>query len=127
MRSNFVLRHHYAPESRIRSKGVIIIRQAGDPFFECEQEAKIIFDKARRLLATVETWLEYSIDNDIKEQTVQALYNSIQKTLMIATKDMNELIIKYQLVDEDDINTIKDVAIQLQEIADDIFNSNKKQ
>lgn len=124
MRSNFVFRHHYAPESRIRSKGVIIMRQAGDPFLECEQEAEIIFDKVRRLLATVETWLEYSIDNGIKEQTVQALYTSIQKTLAIATKDMDELIVKYQLVDEDDVNTIKDVAIQLQEITDDIFNSN---
>lgn len=113
--------HHYSPETRTITKGTIVFRQAGDPYTDCKEKVDIIYDKVRRLLTTVETWLEYSLDDDIKEQTVKALYESISKTLVVATKDIEELIIKHQITKRIDVYEIKDVAVQLQEIADEIF------
>lgn len=113
--------HHYSPERRTIKRNVIEIRQVGDPFSDCKNEVDVIYDKVRRLLTTVETWLEYSLDDDIKEQTVKALYESISKTLVVATKDIEELIIKHQITKRIDVYEIKDVAVQLQEIADEIF------
>ena len=43
--------------------------------------------------------------------------------MTIATKDIEELINHHQLTNKDDVDTLKDVAVQLQEIADDIFKS----
>lgn len=123
MEREFEFIHHYSPKSRIRNNNVIVIRQVNSPFYLCEQEVNVIYDKVRRLLNTVETWLEYTLDDDIKKETVQALHISINKTLTIATKDIEELINHHQLTNKDDVDTLKDVAVQLQEIADDIFKS----
>ena len=92
MEREFEFIHHYSPKSRIRNNNVIVIRQVNSPFYLCEQEVNVIYDKVRRLLNTVETWLEYTLDDDIKKETVQALHISINKTLTIATKDIEELI-----------------------------------
>lgn len=113
--------HHYSPESRIRDKNVILIREAGSPICVCEQEANAIYDRVRRLLNTAEEWVEYSLDEDIKKEAVQALSISINKTLAIAAKDIDELISNYQITDKKDVDSLKDIAVQLQEIADDIF------
>ena len=118
--------HHYSPERRDESGTVvrtIVFRNAGDPYMRCKEEVDVIYDKVRRLLNTVDTWLEYSLDDDIKNETVQALRISINKTLTIVTKDIKELIYHYQVTDRDDVDAINDVAVQLQEIADDIFKS----
>lgn len=123
MAREFEFIHHYSPKSRIRNNNVIVIRQVNSPFYLCEQEVNVIYDKVRRLLNTVETWLEYSLDDDIKKETVRALHISINKTLAVATKDIEELINHHQLTNKDDVDTLKDVAVQLQEIADDIFKS----
>lgn len=123
MTREFDFIHHYSPKSRIRNNNVIVIRQVNSPFYLCEQEVNVIYDKVRRLLNTVETWLEYSLDDDIKKETVRALHISVNKTLAVATKDIEELINHHQLTNKDDVDTLKDVAVQLQEIADDIFKS----
>lgn len=123
MAREFEFIHHYSPKSRIRNNNVIVIRQVNSPILVCEKEVGVIYDKVRRLLNTVETWLEYSLDDDIKNETVQALHISINKTLAVATKDIEELINHHQITDKDDVDTLKDVAVQLQEIADDIFKS----
>ena len=123
-RKTFV--HHYSPERRDESGTVvrtIVFRQADDPYMRCKEEVDVIYDKVRRLLTTVETWLEYSLDDDIKNETVHALRISINKTMAVATKDIEELINHHQITDKDDVDTLKDVAVQLQEIADDIFKS----
>lgn len=122
MRKNTFI-HRYSPESRIRNNNVIVIRHINSLFYLCEQEVDVIYDKVRRLLNTVETWLEYSLDDDIKKEIVQALHISINKTLAVAAKDIEELINHHQITDKDDVDTLKDVAVQLQEIADDIFKS----
>lgn len=123
-RKTFV--HHYSPEKRDENGTVvrtIVFRQADDPYMRCKEEVDVIYDKVRRLLTTVETWLEYSLDDDIKNETVHALRISINKTMAVATKDIEELINHHQITDKDDVDTLKDVAVQLQEIADDIFKS----
>lgn len=123
MAREFEFIHHYSPKSRIRNNNVIVIRQVNSPILLCEKEVGVIYDKVRRLLNTIETWLEYSLDDAIKNETVQALHISINKTLAVATKDIEELINHHQITDKDDVDTLKDVAVQLQEIADDIFKS----
>ena len=118
--------HHYSPKRRDERGEVvrtIVFRQGDDPYICCMKEVDVIYDKVRRLLNTVDTWLEYSLDDDIKNETVQALRISINKTLTIVTKNIKELIYHYQVTDRDDVDAINDVAVQLQEIADDIFKT----
>lgn len=118
--------HHYSPKRRDERDEVvrtIVFRQGDDPYICCMKEVDVIYDKVRRLLNTVDTWLEYSLDDDIKNETVQALRISINKTLTIVTKNIKELIYHYQVTDRDDVDAINDVAVQLQEIADDIFKT----
>ena len=118
--------HHYSPKRRDERGEVVrtvVFRHGDDPYICCMKEVDVIYDKVRRLLNTVDTWLEYSLDDDIKNETVQALRISINKTLTIVTKDIKELIYHYQVTDRDDVDTLKDVAVQLQEIADDIFKT----
>ena len=118
--------HHYSPKRRDERGEVvrtIVFRQGDDPYICCMKEVDVIYDKVRRLLNTVDTWLEYSLDDDIKNETVQALRISINKTLTIVTKDIKELIYHYQVTDRDDVDAINDVAAQLHEIADDIFKT----
>lgn len=118
--------HHYSPKRRDERGEVVrtvVFRQGDDPYICCMKEVDVIYDKVHRLLNTVDTWLEYSLDDDIKNETVQALRISINKTLTIVTKDIKELIYHYQVTDRDDVDAINDVAVQLYEIADDIFKS----
>lgn len=118
--------HHYSPKRRDERGEVVrtvVFRHGDDPYICCMKEVDVIYDKVRRLLNTVDTWLEYSLDDDIKNETVQALRISINKTLTIVTKDIKELIYHYQVTDRDDVDTINDVAVQLHEIADDIFKT----
>ena len=116
--------HHYSPERRDESgTGVrkIVFRQADDPYMRCKEEVDVIYDKVRRLLNTVDTWLEYSLDDDIKNETVQALRISINKTMAVVASDIEELIATYKVTDRGDLFELRDVAVQLQEIADDVF------
>lgn len=115
------LRPHYSPESRIRSKSVIVVRYTNSPYYLCEREVGVIYDRVCQLLDAVETWIEYS-DEDIKNETIPVLRTSIDKTLVGAARDIEELISQYQITDKEDVDTLKDAAVQLQEIADDIFN-----
>ena len=85
--------HHYSPEDRTESGAIvrtIVFRQADDPYLRCKDEVDIIYDKVRRLLTTVETWLENSIDDDITTEVVQGLYVSINKTIAVVTRDVEE-------------------------------------
>ena len=116
--------HHYSPERRDESgTGVrkIVFRQADDPYMRCKEEVDVIYDKVRRLLNTVDTWLEYSLDDDIKNETVQALRISINKTMAVVASDIEELITTHKVTDRRDLFELRDVVVQLQEIADDLF------
>lgn len=121
MKGKSYLRRHYSPESRIRSKNVIVVRYTNSPYCLCEREVNVIYNKVRQLLDAVETWIEYS-DEDIKNETIPVLRSSIDKILVGAAKDIEELISQYQITDKEDVDTLKDAAVQLQETADDIFN-----
>lgn len=121
-RKTFV--HHYSPERRDEQGTVvrtIVFRQAGDPYMRCKEEVNVIYNKVRRLLTTAETWLEYSLDEDITKETVQTLNISINKTLAVATRETEELIATHGVTDRADVFEIKDVVTQLQEIAENIF------
>ena len=103
-RKTFV--HHYSPERRDESGTVvrtIVFRNAGDPYMRCKEEVDVIYDKVRRLLTTVETWLEYSLDDDIKNETVQALRISINKTMAVVASDIEELITTHKVTDRRDL------------------------
>lgn len=116
--------HHYSPENR-DERGIvvrtIVFRQANDPYMICKKEVDVIYDKVRRLLTTVETWLENSVDDDITTETVQGLYTSINKTMTVVTKDVEELITTHGVTNRRDLFELRDVVAQLQEIAEDIF------
>ena len=116
--------HHYSPEDRTESGAIvrtIVFRQADDPYLRCKDEVDIIYDKVRRLLTTVETWLENSIDDDITTEVVQGLYVSINKTIAVVTRDVEELIETHKVTNRRNLFELRDVVIQLQEIAEDIF------
>ena len=113
--------HHYSPEARGEFSRVIIYRNADDPYMICKKEVDELYNKARRLLTTVETWLEYSVDDDITEETVQALYLSFNKVRVIVTEDIEELITTHEVTNRRDLFELRDVVTQLQEIADDVF------
>lgn len=113
--------HHYSPETKTKAKGMIVFRQSNDPYILCKREVDVIYDKVRRLLTTAKIWLEYSSNEDITREAVQALNISINKTLVVATGEIEELITTHGVTDRADVFEIKDVATQLQEIAEDIF------
>ena len=116
--------HHYSPKRRDERGEVVrtvVFRQGDDPYICCMKEVDVIYDKVRRLLTTVETWLEYSLDDDIKNETVQALRISINKTMAVVASDIEELITTHKVTDRRDLFELRDVVVQLQEIADDLF------
>ena len=116
--------HQYSPEDRTESGAIvrtIVFRQADDPYLRCKDEVDIIYDKVRRLLTTVETWLENSIDDDITTEVVQGLYVSINKTIAVVTRDVEELIETHKVTNRRNLFELRDVVTQLQEIAEDIF------
>ena len=116
--------HHYSPKRRDERGEVvrtIVFRQEDDPYMRCKEEVDVIYDKVRRLLNTVDTWLEYSLDDDIKNETVQALRISINKTMAVVASDIEELITTHKVTDRRDLFELRDVVVQLQEIADDLF------
>lgn len=116
--------HHYAPERRNESGAIvrtIVFRQADDPYLRCKDEVDIIYDKVRRLLTTVETWLENSVDDDITTEVVQGLYVSINKTMAVVARDVEGLIATHKVTNRKDLFELRDVVTQLQEIAEDIF------
>lgn len=121
-RKTFV--HHYSPERRDESGTVvrtIVFRQADDPYMYCKEEVDVIYDKVRRLLTTVETWLDCSVDDEITEEMVQELYIGINKTMAVVASDIEELITTHKVTDRSDLFELRDVVVQLQEIADDLF------
>lgn len=121
-RKTFV--HHYSPERRDESGTVvrtIVFRNAGDPYMRCKEEVDVIYDKVRRLLTTVETWLDCSVDDEITEEMVQGLYIGINKTMAVVDSDIEELITTHKVTDRRDLFELRDVVVQLQEIADDLF------
>ena len=116
--------HHYSPKRRDERGEVVrtvVFRQEDDPYICCMKEVDVIYDKVRRLLNTVDTWLEYSLDDDIKNETVQALRISINKTMAVVASDIEELITTHKVTDRRDLFELRDVVVQLQEIADDLF------
>ena len=121
-RKTFV--HHYSPERRDESGTVvrtIVFRQADDPYMRCKEEVDVIYDKVRRLLTTVETWLDCSVDDEITAEMVQGLYIGINKTMAVVVSDIEELITIHKVTDRRDLFELRDVVVQLQEIADDLF------
>ena len=127
-RKTFV--HHYSPEKRDENGTVvrtIVFRQADDPYMRCKEEVDVIYDKVRRLLTTVETWLDCSVDDEITAEMVQGLYIGINKTMAVVVSDIEELITTHKVTDRRDLFELRDVVVQLQEIADDIFKSYIKQ
>ena len=119
--------HHYIPETRGEFSRGIVYRNANDPYMLCKQEVDELYNKARRLLTTAETWLEYSVDDDITEETVRGLYLSFNKVMAIVTEDIEELITLHEVTNRRDLFELRDVVVQLQEIADDIFKPYMKQ
>lgn len=122
--------HHYSPERRDEQGTVvrtIVCRQANDPYMRCKEEVDVIYNKVRKLLATVETWLNCSVDDEITEQTVQGLYISINKTMAVVANDIEKLITTHEVTNRKDLFELRDVVVQLQEFADDIFNPFMKQ
>lgn len=115
--------HHYSPEIRTKAKGMIVFRQSDDPYILCKREVDVIYDKVRRLLTTAETWLEYSLDESITNEILRTLCISINKSLAVATREIEELIATHGVTDRADVFEIKDVVTQLQEIADEIFKT----
>ena len=116
--------HHYSPERRDESGTVvrtIVFRNAGDPYMRCKEEVDVIYDKVRRFLTTVETWLDCSVDDEITEEMVQGLYIGINKTMAVVASDIEELITTHKVTDRRDLFELRDVVVQLQEIADDLF------
>lgn len=116
--------HHYSPEKRDERGEVvrtIVFRQADDPYMRCKEEVDVIYDKVRRLLTTVETWLDCSVDDEITEEMVQGLYIGINKTMAVVASDIEELITIHKVTDCRDLFELRDVVVQLQEIADDLF------
>ena len=116
--------HHYSPEKRDERGEVvrtIVFRQADDPYMRCKEEVDVIYDKVRRLLTTVETWLDCSVDDEITEEMVQGLYIGINKTMAVVASDIEELITTHKVTDRSDLFELRDVVVQLQEIADDLF------
>ena len=105
----------------------IIFRQAGDPYMRCKEEVDVIYNKVRKLIATVDTWLSNSVDDEITEEVVQSLYISFNKTMAVVTKDVEELISIHGVTDRRDLFELRDVVVQLQEIADGIFEPHIKQ
>ena len=121
-RKTFV--HHYSPERRDEQGTVvrtIVFRQAGDSYMCCKEEVDVIYNKVRKLLTTVETWLDCSVDDEITEETVQGLYISINKTMTVVTKAVEELITTHGVTNRRDLFELRDVVTQLQEITDEIF------
>lgn len=121
-RKTFV--HHYSPERRDEQGAVvrtIVFRQAGDLYMCCKEEVDVIYNKVRKLLTTVETWLDCSVDDEITEETVQGLYTSVNKTMTVVTKDVEELITTHGVTNRRDLFELRDVVTQLQEITDEIF------
>lgn len=122
--------HHYSPERRDEQGKVvrtIIFRQAGDPYMHCKEEVDVIYNKVCKLLTTVETWLDCSVDDEITEEMVQAMYVSINKTMAVVATDVEELITTHKVTDRRDLFEIRDVVTQLQEVADDLFQPYMKQ
>lgn len=122
--------HHYAPERRDESGTVvrtIEFRNAGDPYKRCKDEVDVIYNKVRKLLATVDTWLSNSLSDEITEEVVQSLYISFNKTMAVVSADVEELIITHGITNRRDLFEIRDVVEQLQEIADGIFEPHIKQ
>lgn len=121
--------HHYSPERRDERGAVvktIIFRNAGDPYMRCKEEVDVIYNKVRKLIATVDTWLSNSVDDEITEEVVQSLYTSFNKTMAVVTKDVEELISIHGVTDRRDLFELRDVVVQLQEIADGIFEPHIK-
>jgi len=122
--------HRYSPERRDERGEVvrtIVFRQAGDPYMRCKEEVDVIYDKVRKLLATVETWSEYSIDDEITKEMMQAMYVGINKTMAVVAADIEELITTNKVTDREDLFELRDVVTQLQEISDDVFETHIKQ
>lgn len=117
----------YSPKGRGENSRVIICRNANDPYIICKKEVDKLYNKARRLLETVEMWLKYSVDDDIKEETIQALYLSFNKVMVTITRDVEELITIHEVTNRSDLFDLRDVVTQLQEIADDLFKPYMKQ
>ena len=116
--------HHYSPKRRDERGEVVrtvVFRQGDDPYICCMKEVDVIYDKVRRLVTTVETWLDCSVDDEITEEMVQGLYIGINKTMAVVASDIEELIATYKVTDRGDLFELRDVAVQLQEIADDVF------
>lgn len=127
-RKTFV--HHYSPERRNEQGTVvrtIIFRQTGDPYMRCKEDVDVIYNKVRKLLATVETWSECSVDDEITKEMMQAMYVGINKTMAVVAADIEKLITTNEVTDRGDLFELRDVVTQLQEIADDVFESYIKQ
>ena len=116
--------HHYSPKRRDERGEVVrtvVFRQGDDPYICCMKEVDVIYDKVRRLVTTVETWLDCSVDDEITEEMVQGLYIGINKTMAVVASDIEELITTHKVTDRRDLFELRDVVVQLQEIADDLF------
>ena len=116
--------HHYSPKRRDERGEVVrtvVFRHGDDPYICCMKEVDVIYDKVRRLLTTVETWLDCSVDDEITEEMVQGLYIGINKTMAVVASDIEELITTHKVTDRRDLFELRDVVVQLQEIADDLF------
>lgn len=116
--------HHYSPERRDecgKAVRTVVFRQASDPYILCKKEVDGLYNKGRRLLATVETWLEYSVDEVITNETIQALHLSFNKVMATITEDVEELIKTHNVTNRIDLFELRDIVTQLQEHADDLF------
>lgn len=65
--------------------------------------------------------MDCSVDDEITEEMVQGLYIGINKTMAVVASDIEELIATDKATNRGDLFELRDVAVQLQEIAADVF------
>lgn len=124
-KENFII-HHYSPENRTEKGTVtrtIVFRNADDPYMICKKEVEELYNKACRLLHTVETWMTYSVDDDITDETIQVLFVNLNKIICSIEKEVETLITTHEVTDRRDLFELRDVVVQLQEKANALFNT----
>lgn len=109
------------PVRRLRPKQSIIYRISTNPICKCEEEVLLIYDRASRLLDTVEEWKDNSLSSGIVKNIIPALRESIYITLARVEDDVNALIEEYGIEDDFDKREQLDFVSQLKERAEELF------
>lgn len=108
----------YRPEHRIRPSNEIVLRYEGSPITECEEEARVIFDRICRLIDTADVWKTYSNKDDNKNIVLASIKKEIYSMIPEAENEIHMLIRKYEIEDGIEKEELLDVVTQLYERAE---------